>query len=514
MSVQLFARGHATVVQRKYVIAALLLVTILVPLGWLPSVRSTVTRVEPSLMTLAYERPDASLHVIVQKLTKDTAVEDLVVRLGGTITHNLHIINGFAATLPARAVPELAHAEGVRWVSLDVPVVKTGSPEVSPANLKSAYIKTINADKVWTQTSKNFQGQGIGVAVVDSGINPQQDFFTKWGVNRIVTSVAYNNGWNQTVFDGYSHGTHVAGVIGGNGSRSNGAYVGVAPMVNLINVKVSDDAGAATSANVVHGLQWIYENHKLFNIRVVNISLNESALSSYHNSPLNAAAEILWFNKIVVVVSAGNFGKPGALYAPANDPFVITVGATDDKGTPGINDDTIANFSAYGTTSDGFAKPDLVAPGRNIVSLMANTNMGLPRAYPRNVVDTNYFRMSGTSMSAPMVAGAAALILQANPNLTPDQVKYRLKATARPFDTPERAGAGYLDVYAAVTGTTTQSANTGIPASKMLWSGSQPLNWNSANWNSANWNSANWNSANWNSANWNSANWNSDYWGD
>jgi serine protease AprX len=225
--------------------------------------------------------------------------------------------------------------------------------------------------------------------------------------------------------------------------------------------------------------------------------------------------EILWFNGIVVVVSAGNRGT-GAIYPPANDPFVITVGATDDKGTSSISDDGVASFSAYGTTSDGVKKPDVVAPGTNIIARIVNSNMGLAAAHPSNKVGNQYFRMSGTSMAAPIVSGAVALLLQDEPNLTPDQVKYRLTATANKawsgYDAA-KAGAGYLDADAAVSGTTTQSSNTGLTASQLLWSGSQPVTWGSVNWNSVNWNSVNWNSVNWNSVNWNSVNWNSDYWG-
>ena len=176
----------------------------------------------------------------------------------------------------------------------------------------------------------------------------------------------------------------------------------MAPNSNIINVKVANDDGSATTATVVAGLQWVLEHRTQYNIRVVNLSLNSTVSESYHTNPLNAAVEILWFNGIVVVVSAGNSGS-GALYPPANDPFVITVGATDDKGSTNLGDDVVTTFSAYGTTQDGFAKPDLVAPGRNIISLMGNVNGVIPTQHPGNRVDNTYFRMSGTSMSAPMV---------------------------------------------------------------------------------------------------------------
>ncbi len=490
------------------------LLALLVMFAPLAPPSQAASRAQPALLTIAAEHPDAQVSVIVQKLARDAAVEQLVTNLGGGVTADLHIINAFAADMPARVALQIGRAAGVRWVSLDTAVVRTTActPCVPATNLTNAYIKTIGADRVWNEGPGYYQGQGIGVAVVDSGVNPQQDLYTNMGVNRLVAAVAYNGGYNQSIYDGYGHGDHVAGIIGGNGSRSGGAYIGVAPMANLINVKVSDDQGAATASNVVAGLQWINDHRTQYNIKVVNLSLNSSEPESYNTNPIAAAVEILWFNKVVVVVSAGNRGR-NALYPPANDPFVITVGATDDRGTANTSDDQLASYSGFGNTIDGFHKPELVAPGSNIVSLIAAPNDVLALAHPGNLVGAAYFRMSGTSMSAPMVAGAVALLLQSKPNLTPDQVKYRLMATARPFDTPNHTGAGYLDIYAAVHGTTTQSANTGIAASQLLWTGSTPVTWNSVNWNSVNWNSVNWNSVNWNSVNWNSVNWNSDFWG-
>jgi serine protease AprX len=476
-------------------------------------------RVQPLLLEMAAQQPDQVVSVIVQKMAKDSRVEEAVAALGGRVTADLHIINAFAAELTAKDLPRLAKVTGVRWVSLDAPVIRTDCSDCTTAgNLANTYIKAIGADKVWAAR----QGQDIGVAVVDSGVNWQTDLYTTMGINRVVANVAYNNGYNATTFDAYGHGSHVAGVVGGNGRMSSGMYIGVAPQANIINVKVGDDlnSGSSTARNVVQGLQWILQNKSTYNIRVVNLSLNSAVAQSYLVDPIDAAVEILWFNGIVVVVSAGNQGS-GAIYPPANDPFVITVGATDDKGTASLSDDVIPSFSAYGQTIDGFSKPDLVAPGKNIISLMGNAN-GMPVDHPANVVRVNgaavYFRMSGTSTAAPIIAGAAALLLQDEPNLNPDQVKYRLMATANktwPGYNATTAGAGYLDVFAAVNGTTTESANTGIAASNLLSTGSSPINqvWGSVQWNSVQWNSVQWNSVQWNSVQWNSVQWNSDYWG-
>jgi serine protease AprX len=376
--------------------------------------------------------------------------------------------------------------------------------------LVNVYDRAVGADKVWKEPPY-LDGTGVTVAVVDSGINPHADLNVSGsGNSRIITATSTIT--TSLTSDGYGHGTHVAGIITGNGNKSNNKRSGIAPGVNLINVRVADDNGMGYGSDLVDGLQWIYDNRAAYNIKVVNISMNSSIAEPYHTSAIDAAVEILWFNGIVVVVSAGNSGS-GVLYPPANDPFVITVGAMDDMGTAALTDDVVASFSAYGLTEDGFAKPDLVAPGRNIISLLAGTSARAYIDHPDFRVDDFHFRMSGTSMSAPMVSGAAALLLQDEPALNPDQVKYRLMATANngwacsqsscPLFDMYSYGAGYLDIDAAIHGTTTQTANTGITVSNMLTTGSNPINWGSVQWGSVQWGSVQWGSVQWGS----------DYWG-
>ena len=403
--------------------------------------------------------------------------------------------------------------------------------------LASVFNQTIGSTEVW----KDFQGQGITIAVVDSGVGKTSDIG-----ERKFQDVNFNREYHDGK-DKYGHGTFVASVAAGNGHHSKGEYVGVAPSANILNVRVSNDHGMSTEADVIEALSWVMLNKDAYKIRIVNLSLNSSVAESYHVSPLSAAVEFLWMGGIVVVASAGNSGG-GALYPPANDPFVITVGATDDKGTPGIGDDTVATFSAYGTNVQGIAKPDIVAPGRNIVMyLPKNSKLVMGQEHGNNRVNDEYFRMSGTSISAPMVSGAAALLLQSNPSLSPDQVKYRLMSTAsKSWDgyNAAQAGAGIVDIDAAIHATTLEAANKGNMPSEFLrpligtllgsdvnwtsvnwtsvnwtsvnWTSVDwnSVNWTSVNWTSVNWTSVNWTSVNWTSVNWTSVNWNSDYWGD
>lgn len=484
---------------QRYSVILLIVALILPAITTTPSSGTSIARIQPYLQTLAAERPNETIGVIVQKSVQDASLESQVVAIGGKITNDLSIINALAAEVPANAVPVLARLPGVRWISYDSPAIKQGTIDTSL--LKSAYTQSIGATQLWNSQA-NLQGQGITVAVVDSGIFPTQDLGS-----RLIVPVQLN-GNTSNMSDKYGHGTHVAGIIAGNGEASGGGYAGVAPQANIVNVKVSDDSGLASTSDIVRGLQWIYNNRARYNIRIVNISLNSSVPQSYNVDPLDAAVEILWFSGIVVVVSAGNNGmqSPGLITAPANDPFVITAGAVDDKGTPSTADDTVLSYSASGMTLDGFSKPDILAPGANIVSILAGNGCLLAQQHPDHIVlkqngNTGYFSMSGTSMAAAVTSGAIALLLQDQPSLTPDQVKYRLKATARPIAGTH--GTGELNINAAVRSRTYASANTGTYVSQLLGNGMAPVTMNMRVWNSANWSSANWSSANWSS----------DYWG-
>jgi serine protease AprX len=315
--------------------------------------------------------------------------------------------------------------------------------------------------------------------VLDSGVNPQNDLYTTAGTSRLVASVGFNSGYNQDPSDAFGHGNQVALIIGGNGNDSADAYVGVAPDVNIINVKISDDLnqGTATTSSMLAGMQWIYDNKDKYNIRVVNISLTDSVIESYNVSPLSAAAERLWQRGIVVVVAA------------------------DDRGTTSTTDDTVPSWSSYGTTVDGFSKPDLVAPGANLIAPLRSSSTYLAGRYPGNIVKSpngaSNFRMSGTSVAAPVVAGAVALLLQSEPKLTPNQVKSRLIRTARAMSGATGSGAGMLNIQNAVASKTiTSSANGGLSYSSAITYLTSGVN-STAKWSTAKWSTAKWSTAKW-----------------
>jgi serine protease AprX len=396
------------------------------------------------------------------------------------------------------------------------PAVALESSETSDSTSQPVnyFLDTLRVRDVW---GIGLKGKGIGIAVIDSGIAADSDFGTAQGTRLVQVSV------NPTASNGddvYGHGTHVAGIIGGSGADSGGEYAGIAPEATLIGVRISDDTGRANESDVVAAMQWVLDHQTQYNIRVVNLSINSSVEQSYHSSPLSAAVEILWFNRIVVVASAGNRTWQDSYNpvntAPANDPFVITVGASMETGAwLSFLDDYEAPFSAHGLTTDGFTKPDILAPGTGIISVLAPKSPWAAQYAYRVVGGGQYIRLSGTSMSTPLVTGAVALLLQDEPNLTPDQVKYRLthsSRTVKGWDGEKEVTYPYLDVYAAVTGTSTESANVGLPINSLLFTGSDPVTWTAVNWNAVNWNAVNWNAVNWNAVNWNAVNWNGISW--
>jgi serine protease AprX len=489
----------------------LIIASLLFAVGGAPSQPAMAAATHPALLEMAAQNPGQLVRVIVQKLAGSSDAEKQVTQMGGRVIHDLAIINAFAAEMTAEAAVELAQTGSVRWVTLDALMEQSQKPSpTTTVPTDNFFLDSMRVRNVWNM---GLDGSGIGVAIIDSGISTDND----WKTNPKTYVFATNS---KSATDIYGHGTHVAGIVAGNGKDSGGRYMGVAPGVTLYAVKIADGDGMAYESDVVAGLGWVLANKSGLNIRVVNLSLNTTTEQSYHTSPLDAAVEILWFNGVVVVASAGNVDSSTTTRffnaSPANDPFIITVGATDEKGTAGTTDDVIATYTSMGTSGDGFKKPDLFAPGSNIYSVLSKDSPWKSQYPDRVMLNGEYIRLSGTSMSAPMVTGAVALLLQDEPNLTPDQVKYRLMNASRLYCTKSGKTTvcyPFLDVYSVVTGTTTQSANTGIMPSQLLYSGTDPVSWGSVGWNSVGWNSVGWNSVGWNSVGWNSVGWNSTYWG-
>ena len=399
--------------------------------------------------------------VIVQKLDgTDTRPEAAVRQLGGTVTRDLPIVNGFAATVPASAVHGLTHIAGLKAVTPDVALhpmgllggLTGGATSVAP---KSAFIKEVRADDTWKAGDS---GQGVTVALLDTGIANVPDLG-----GRVLpvtndlnlfnpTSPCENLTGESTCDDNYGHGTFIAGLIAGNGASSNGAWTGVAPKANLLSVKVAGADGSADVSNVLAGIQWVVSFKARYGIDVLNLSLGTDSTQSYRVDPLNFAVEKAWDAGIVVVVAASNRGPDaGTISKPGDDPLVVTVGSVDDMGTSGLGDDQLPDFSSRGpTAADGLAKPDLVAPGAHVVSLRA-PGSSIDTQFP-TYVDGAYRKGSGTSMATGVTSGAAALVLAANPSWSPDRVKYALTATARPAAStdPMAVGSGVVDAYDAI----------------------------------------------------------------
>ncbi|MEQ1911107.1 MAG: S8 family peptidase, partial [Vicinamibacterales bacterium] len=287
---------------------------------------------------------------------------------------------------------------------------------------------------------------------------------------------------NQTMpYDDHGHGSHVAGIILGNGYDSNGRQAGMAPDAALISLKVLDSEGKGSISTIISALDWVADHADEYNIRVVNLSLGAAVTQSYWVDPLALAARRLTERGIVVISAAGNLGKNaegepqyGGIIAPGNAPWVLTVGASSTEGTARTRDDVVASFSSLGPTrGDYLAKPDLVAPGRGVLSLSApgstlyQANQDYLSYGSRKTGYPPYLSLSGTSMAAPQVSGAVALMLQANPDLTPNLVKAILQYTARenPEYSPLQEGAGFLDVLGAVRLSKFYAANR--PGSRM-----------------------------------------------
>jgi serine protease AprX len=375
---------------------------------------------------------------------------------GGTLRRTLPLIDAVVARLPREAVAVLSSSPLVRRISMDRLIL--GMAERTTA--------TIGATAV--RQTFGYDGTGIGVAVIDSGIVPWHDDLGAAGApgsQRVTRFVDFVNG-STTPYDDYGHGTHVAGVVAGNGFDSNGARSGVAPGAHLVVLKVLDGNGRGRISDVIAALEYTIDHRTELQIRVVNMSIGAGVFESHDRDPLTLAAKRAVEAGLVVVASAGNAGKHesdrplyGGITAPGNAPWVLTVGASSHMGTTDRSDDRIAGFSSRGPTAvDRGAKPDLVAPGVGIESLSApqSTLFQAMSLYLLNgTVQTDYapyLSLSGTSQAAPVVAGTVALMLQADPTLTPNAVKAILQYTAEAkpeYDTLTQ-GAGFVNARGAI----------------------------------------------------------------
>jgi serine protease AprX len=405
-----------------------------------------------------------ALDVVVRELAPATGLAEQSVRaLGGVVTGDLSIVGGFAAKVPVDRVDAVRSAPGVASVDEAAPVSFDGTYGQGTGGASAVYTPAVRADRAW---KAGHRGQGIGVAVIDTGVNPVGDL-----AGRVSHSVDFTVEGDGV--DRYGHGTFVAGLIAGTGSTGKDVR-GVAPDAHIVSLKIAGADGSADITHVMAALQWAVSFKDQYGIRVVNLSLGTDSTQDYRVDLLNMAVERAWANGLVVVVSASNRGPDaGTVSKPADDPFVITVGAADDRSTTGIGDDIVPAFSAAGpTASNGLTKPDLTAPGTSVVSTRApgsTVDVNNPSAR----IGTQHFVGSGTSFSSGVVSGAAALVLSRDPSLTPDQVKARLVDTARtgPVTDPQRVGAGWLDAESAVLSDSRREANQGL-----WWSdGSGPL---------------------------------------
>src|SRR3954468_8592054 len=386
--------------------------------------RSPAAVVDPALRSL-----HGTVGVIVSGAR---STEGAVVNAGGTITRELPIIGGYAAKVPANDLNTVARVPGVRAITYDRPTHVQSNTHGATNNIPSVYKKVVGGDRL---NGLGGNGFGVNVALIDTGLTALPDIANSLvsvtpDVLGLGNQSCLNLAGDGTCDDLYGHGTFMAGIIAGNGSASNGKYVGMAPGAGIISVKVAGATGASDVSTLIAALQWVVQNKALYNIRVLNLSLGTDSTQSYTIDPLDYAVEKAWQAGIVVNVAASNRGPgAGTISDPANDPFVVTVGAIDDKGTTGFGDDVLPNFTGRGPTSDGMAKPDVVAPGAHIVSLAA-PGASVTTQFPSTMA-APYRRGSGTSMSTAVVSGLVAQMLSLQPTLTPDRVKYELTSSAR-----------------------------------------------------------------------------------
>ena len=477
---------------------ALLLATLL-----LPERAKAEAFVPAPLLQQAAAQPEASFHVIVvgkvpgtAALLRSEAARKAVDKLG----REYRIFDGAAVELSGAQLSKLAKKSWISSITPDGAVQPTGTYDLWPS--------AVGLDRL---PAGSGSGDAPAIAIVDSGVEP--DRVADFG-GRVIASVNLASSTPGATGDDNGHGTLVAGVAAGASAK----YPGAAPGAKIVSLRVVGADGSARTSDVIAAADWIYRNRVQYGIGVANFSLHSGFANYGFLDPLNTAVRRLWLNGTVVVAASGNHGPHRMLYAPASEPFVITVGAVGVNGTADPADDTNPSWSSYGHTAEGFAKPELAAPGRHMAGPLPASST-LATTFADRALEPGYGWMSGTSFAAPVVAGVAAQLLARHPDWTPDQVKGALMLSANhlPAAEPLSAGVGEVDAARADAVTNPPNPNEGLREFVSEANGEPTFDaeaWNDrvstdATWTSATWTSATWTSATWTSATWTSATWTS-----
>ena len=477
-----------------------------------------------SLAAAIAKTPSALFNVIVKGkkgyattivATDETATITTNPAKGTAIKKQYAVINATFSTMSGKQIQALAKNSHVSAILQDT---QTGG--LSLSNPQSWPVES-EVSSFWPASPAV-----PAIAVVDSGVDAGRA--ADFGARVIADANIVANAGNTRDGDGFGHGTFVASIAAGAAT----GYTGAAPTANIVSVDVLDDTGAGLESDLIDGLDWVYRNKTRYGIKVANVSVLAGSNSSFMYDALDQAVEKLWFSGVVVVTAAGNYGvngqATGFVYAPANDPFAITVGAADPGSTADTSDDFNAPWSAFGYTPDGFAKPELGAVGRYLNGAAPATST-MAVQHPERIVSPGYMWMSGTSFAAPVVSGAAAYVLAAHPDWTSDQVKGALMLTAAQpavSTSPNSLGVGMVKASQASLVSNPPNPNAGLDQfvstdpnggsvfDAASWSSAAQTSasWNSASWSSASWSSASWSSASWSSASWSSASWSSASW--
>jgi subtilisin family serine protease len=481
------------------------------------------------------------------------AAERSVERMGGKVERPLGIINGFEAQVPKARIPALVSSPHISSVTPDARVAMQhavdGFDAASDAGSMPTTVETIKARHAWRD---GIRGAGVDVALIDSGVTPVEGLS---GPDKIVygPDLSFESqADNLRYLDTFGHGTHMAGIIAGRDTGSvdtneddsnHHRFKGVAPNSRVVSVKVANAMGATDVSQVIAAIDWVVQHRRDngLNVRVLNLSFGTDGVQDYVLDPLSYAVEVAWHKGITVVVAAGNngFGTP-KLNNPAYNPYVIAVGASDTKGTPSVDDDVVPDWSSRG---DGMRNPDVVAPGRSIASLRV-PGSHIDQTNAEAVVGGRFFRGSGTSQASAVVSGAAALLLQQRPNLTPDQVKALLVSTATrlPSADPQAQGSGLVNVRNAKSAPTPNAVQTwarangtgsleaargsvhlehdgvvlegerdifGMPWDGQTWSGQT---WSGQTWSGGAWNGQTWSGQTWSGQTWSGQTWSGQTW--